>query len=138
MTDIERRRYPRVKTCNLISYMAIKQDGSVTDLGMGRALNISQNGIFLETTRLVFAEYISLMSVDMDNNLIEIRGEIVYSGTLRSGMFGNGIRLQGEHHEKHPVCHPAGKSISQPQKQIHPRRGNPKIKLKSRVRAFDL
>ena len=99
MTDIERRRYPRVKTCNLISYMAIKQDGSVTDLGMGRALNISQNGIFLETTRLVFAEYISLMSVDMDNNLIEIRGEIVYSGTLRSGMFGNGIRLQGEHHE---------------------------------------
>ena len=99
MTNMERRRYPRVKTCNLISYMAIKEDGAVTDLGMGRALDISQNGIFLETPRLVLADYISLMSVDMDNNLIEIKGEVIYSGTRRSGMFGNGIRLVGEHHE---------------------------------------
>ena len=95
MADIERRRYPRVKTCNLISYMALKEDGEVTDLGMGRAMNISQNGIFLETPRLLFADYISLMSVDTDNNLIEIKGKVVYSGTHRSGMFGNGIRLQG-------------------------------------------
>ena len=99
MTEMERRRYPRVKTCNLISYMAIKENGDITDLGMGRALDISQNGIFLETSRLVFSEYISLMSVDMDNNLIEIKGKVVYSGTNRSGMVGNGIRLQGEHHE---------------------------------------
>ena len=99
MTEMERRRYPRVKTCNLISYMAIKENGEVTDLGMGRAMNISQNGIFLETARLIFAEYISLMSVDQDNNLIEIKGKVIYSGANRPGMFGNGIRLQGEHQE---------------------------------------
>ena len=96
---MERRIYPRVKTCNLISYMAIKENGQITDLGMGRALNISQNGIFLETSRLLFSEYISLMSVDLDNNLIEIKGEVIYSGINRSGMVGNGIRLHGEHHE---------------------------------------
>ena len=96
---MERRRYPRVNTCNLISYMAIRENGEITDLGMGRALNISQNGIFLETPRLVFSDYISLMSVDMDNHLIEIKGKVVYSGTNRLGMFGNGIRLQGEHQE---------------------------------------
>ena len=96
---MERRNYPRVKTCNLISYMAIKANGEITDLGMGRALDISQNGIFLETPRLVFSEYISLMSVDLDNNLIEIKGEVIYSGINRSGMVGNGIRLQGEHRE---------------------------------------
>jgi hypothetical protein len=79
--------------------MAIKANGEITDLGMGRALDISQNGIFLETPRLVFSEYISLMSVDLDNNLIEIKGEVIYSGINRSGMVGNGIRLQGEHHE---------------------------------------
>ena len=99
MSEMERRIYPRVKTCNLISYMAIKENGAITDLGMGRALNISQNGIFLETPRLVFSDYISLMSVDLDNNLIEIKGEVIYSGINRSGMVGNGIRLQGEHHE---------------------------------------
>lgn len=96
---MERRNYPRVKTCNLISYMTIAENGEITDLGMGRALDISQNGIFLETPRLLFTEYISLMSTDLDNNLIEIKGKVIYSGVNRSGMIGNGIRLQGEHHE---------------------------------------
>jgi hypothetical protein len=96
---MERRIYPRVKTCNLISYMAIRENGEITDLGMGRALNISQNGIFLETPRLLFSEYISLMSVDLDNNLIEIKGQVMYSGINGTGMVGNGIHLQGEHHE---------------------------------------
>ena len=93
---MERRIYPRVKTCNLISYLAIRENGEIADQGMGRVLNISQNGIFLETSRLIFSESISLMSVDLDNNLIEIKGEVIYSGINRSGMIGNGIRLQGE------------------------------------------
>jgi PilZ domain len=96
---MERRNYPRVKTCNLISYIAIRENGEIIDIGMGRALDISQNGIFLETPRLLFSEYISLMSTDLDNNLIEIKGKVIYSGVNRSGMIGNGIRLQGEHHE---------------------------------------
>jgi hypothetical protein len=79
--------------------MAIKENGEIADLGMGRALDISQNGIFLETPRLLFSEYISLMSTDLDNNLIEIKGKVIYSGVNRSGMIGNGIRLQGEHQE---------------------------------------
>ena len=96
---MERRIYPRVKTCNLISYMALRENGEILDLGMGRALNISQTGIFLETSRLVLSESISLMSVDLDNNLIEIKGQVIYSETNESGMVGNGIRLLGEHHE---------------------------------------
>jgi hypothetical protein len=96
---MERRIYPRVKTCNLISYMAVRENGEITDLGMGRALNISQNGIFLETPRLLFSEYISLMSVDLNNNLIEIKGQVMYSEMNGAGMVGNGIRLQGKHQE---------------------------------------
>ena len=79
--------------------MAIRENGDISDLGMGRALNISQNGIFLETSLLVFTKYISLMSVDLDNNLIEIKGQVIYSGMNESGMVGNGIRLQGDHHQ---------------------------------------
>jgi hypothetical protein len=96
---MERRIYPRVKTCNLISYMALRGNGQVVDQGMGRALNISQNGILLETPRLLFSEYISLMSVDVNNNLIEIKGKVVYSGIHGSGVIGNGICMQGQHHE---------------------------------------
>jgi len=96
---MERRSYPRVKTCNLISYAAIRANGEIVDQGMGRALNISQNGILLETPRLIFSEYISLMSVDVGNNLIEIKGMVIYSGIHGSGMIANGICLQGQHNE---------------------------------------
>lgn len=96
---MERRIYPRVKTCNLISYAAIRANGDIVDQGMGRALNISQNGILLETPTLIFSEYISLMSVDIDNNLIEIKGMVIYSGIRGSGMIANGICLQGQHTE---------------------------------------
>jgi hypothetical protein len=96
---MERRIYPRVETCNLISYLAIRENGQIADQGMGRALNISQNGILLETPRLLFSEYISLMSVDVNNHLIEIKGKVVYSGIDGSEMIRSGICMQGQHHE---------------------------------------
>lgn len=95
----EQRKYPRVETCNLISYLSIMENGEITDQSMGRALNVSQGGIHLETPRLILSENVSLMSVDLDNNLIEIKGSIVYSKENGSGMIGYGIRFQGWHKE---------------------------------------
>jgi hypothetical protein len=74
-------------------------NGEITDQSMGRALNVSQGGIHLETPRLILSENVSLMSVDLDNNLIEIKGSIVYSKENGSGMIGYGIRFQGWHEE---------------------------------------
>ena len=59
---------------------------------MGKALNISQGGIFIETPQMIFSEFISMMSVDDNNNLVEIMGEVIYS-TDRTGTFGSGIRF---------------------------------------------
>ena len=94
---MEQRQYPRVETCNLISYLMIRADGEITNQGMGRALNISQGGILLETTRLILSEHISLMAVDLDNNLIEIKGNVVYSKDNGFGLIQNGVRFQGTH-----------------------------------------
>ncbi len=96
---MEYRMYPRVETCNLISYLAIMENGEITDQSIGRALNISQGGIHLESPRLILSEHVSLMSVDLDNNLIEIKGTVVYSKENGSGMIGYGIRFQGQHNE---------------------------------------
>ena len=95
----EHRKYPRVETCNLISYLSIMGNREITDQSMGRALNVSQGGIHLETPRLILSENVSLMSVDLDNNLIEIKGSIVYSKENGCGMIGYGIRFQGWHKE---------------------------------------
>jgi hypothetical protein len=40
-----------------------------------------------------------MMSVDHNNNLIEIKGEVIYSTSYKNDMYGTGIRFYGMHHE---------------------------------------
>jgi hypothetical protein len=39
------------------------------------------------------------MSVDLDNNLIEVKGNVVYSKGNGSWLILNGVRFQGKHDE---------------------------------------
>ncbi len=96
---MERRQYPRVKINNLTSYVGKRANGEILEQNMGKALNVSQSGIFLETPQIVFSEFISLMSVDQNNNLVEIMGEVVYSTIYKAGTCGVGIRFEGMHTE---------------------------------------
>jgi len=96
---MERRRYPRVKISNLVSYVGRRANGEILEQSMGKALNISQSGIFIETPQMVFSEFISLMSVDDNNNLVEIMGEVIYSTVYKTGTYGVGIRFEGIHTE---------------------------------------
>ena len=95
----DQRDYPRVEACNLISYAVTDGGGNVTDHRMGRALDVSQNGICLETVRRVKAGYISLMTSDVEENLIEIKGRVAYSQKNGQNQFRTGIRLEGTHDE---------------------------------------
>ena len=96
---MEQRRYPRVKICNLVSYVGKRANGRILERSMGKALNISQGGIFIETPQMIFSEYISLMTVDDHNNLVEITGEVIYSTVYKTGTFGSGIQFKGTHTE---------------------------------------
>lgn len=96
---IEKRAYPRVPTCNLISYVTVSSDGRQSDHRMGRALDISQTGIYLETARQVKSEFVSLMTSDVNNKLIEIKGRVAYSRENGGGMYRTGIRFEGAHDE---------------------------------------
>ncbi|MDX1708429.1 MAG: PilZ domain-containing protein [Desulfobacterales bacterium] len=96
---MERRQYPRVKTSNLISYVSQAPNGRIVEQNMAKALNISQSGIFLETTHRILSDSISMMSVDDGNNLIELKGEVIYSSERSNGRFGAGVRFQGTHNQ---------------------------------------
>lgn len=95
----DQREYPRVEACNLISYTVTDPGGNPTDQRMGKALDVSQNGICLETARQVKSEYISLMTSDVEENLIEIKGRVAYSKKSEQNLFRTGIRLEGTHDE---------------------------------------
>ena len=97
--SMDQRKYARVEACNLISYAAINRSGKLSRHRMGRALDVSQNGIYLETPNQVTSEFVSLMTSDVDEKLIEIKGRVAYSRKNGSNMFRTGIRLAGTHDE---------------------------------------
>ena len=99
MEKVDRRKFPRVKIFNPISYDCVDQDGNLTDQNMAIALDISQNGILLETSHILESKYIYLLFVDMDNKLIRITGRVIFSVKKKDGKFKTGINFQGDHKE---------------------------------------
>ncbi len=82
-----------------ISYVGKELNGKVMDEAMTKALNLSQGGILLETTHRISSKSISMMSVDDGNNLIELKGEVIYSSERGNGRFGAGVRFKGTHNQ---------------------------------------
>ena len=93
----ERRKFARVEVYSSISYVCVDDKGNLVDQQMGVALNISQTGLMLETGTQLDTNFISLMFVDLENNLTEIEGEVVYSHPNARAMFQNGINFRGNH-----------------------------------------
>jgi c-di-GMP-binding flagellar brake protein YcgR len=99
MGETHQRQYTRVKTCNLISYTCIDAQGTMINQGMGQALDISQNGLLLESGCPIESEYIALMSADPDDRLVNIVGKVAYTRRSRTGRYKIGIRFTGSHEE---------------------------------------
>ncbi|MGD8713030.1 MAG: PilZ domain-containing protein [Desulfobacterales bacterium] len=96
----EKRRYPRIGTINLISYIVLDKNGNRLSQGMGTAQNISQNGLLIETNQMIDSEYISLLSNSQENNLIEILGKVIYCRNSNSRKFMAGVRFLGTNEER--------------------------------------
>ena len=95
MDNANRRQHVRIKTDNLISHEATGRDGQVISRSMGKALNVSRSGILLETSYPIVAEGISLMAVDLNDKLIEMRGRPIYCRGTDTGMYQTGISFIG-------------------------------------------
>jgi hypothetical protein len=89
----DRRKYPRVNTINLISHVTIDETGRRIFQGMSRALDISRGGILLETAYPIESGCLSMMTVDVDSNLIEIKGELIYCSKSDTEMYHSGIKF---------------------------------------------
>jgi c-di-GMP-binding flagellar brake protein YcgR len=99
MKKLDRRKFPRIKICNPISYDSVNQNGIQLDQNMGIALDISQNGILLETAQMIQSKYIYLIFADMKNNLIRIAARVIFSVKNKKGNFKSGINFQGSQEE---------------------------------------
>ena len=99
MNVIEKRKYPRVKINNLVSYVCLDDNGRPVKHLMGTALDISQGGLLLETTQQIEQGNGLLITADEQDRLVEINGKAAYCRETGFGKFQVGIRFQGTHDE---------------------------------------
>jgi c-di-GMP-binding flagellar brake protein YcgR len=93
MKQDERRKHPRIKTDNLMSYVCLDNNGNELGQGIGTAVDVSQGGLLLESHSPIDANKILLAFVGVDNELIEINGDIAYCKETKIGMFQTGVRF---------------------------------------------
>ena len=99
MENIADRTCQRVTINKGLSYNSLDANLNVIERYMGVGLNISQNGIQLETDRIILTEQILLMFFDYRSNYISTKGKVVYSNKDKSGKFKTGIQFQGTKEE---------------------------------------
>ena len=92
---VERRKNPRVKTQNLISYFSFNETGKMISHGLGIAMDVSKGGVLLETTNPIKTGLIVLAATDRKRNLIEVKGKIAYSKKTSTGTYLTGIEFTG-------------------------------------------
>ncbi len=99
MTFVEKRKHPRIDINNLVSYRCMDDSGNQTKEGRGKSVNISQGGILLKSVAPIESEFVLLMSIDFENNIMEIRGKVAHSIKDKSGKYETGISFLGTHEE---------------------------------------
>ncbi len=93
MTFADRRKHPRFKTNDPISYVCIDDNGSPIKEGQGKAINVSKGGILIETADAFKWQDILLLTVDVKGKSFGVKGRVVYSNTDGSGLFQTGIEF---------------------------------------------
>ena len=93
MSIEDKRKHPRVKTHNLVSYICIDDEGNEIDEGLGTIMDVSLGGILIETIKPIKTENILLTITGIDDELIEMKGKVAYCRTEDSGMFRTGFQF---------------------------------------------
>jgi len=93
LTFTEKRKHPRVEINNLISYICIDDSSNQTKEGKGKAINISQGGILLETHDSFEWLDILILTINIENESVSIKGKVIYCNADDFGKFRAGIQF---------------------------------------------
>lgn len=92
MTEKEQRRHPRFRSLQL-SYVCLDESGSVVKQGMGRTLNLSRSGILLETYFPISSSHTVLLSLGLEEEVVDLHGRAVHLSTKKQGVYEVGIEF---------------------------------------------
>jgi c-di-GMP-binding flagellar brake protein YcgR len=92
MTSENQRKHDRIQSLNL-SYICLDEDQNIIKQGMGRTLNISESGILLETHFPIEPSHTVQLTIGMEEDLLDIKGNPVHVKSLDGGKYQIGIEF---------------------------------------------
>jgi hypothetical protein len=92
MAHGEKRKYIRWDSIHLLDYVVIDPDGSRGRYSMGRSLDVSLNGVKLETVHRLPAEAVLEITVGIEDDLIDLTGRVTHTNT-RGGRYVSGVEF---------------------------------------------
>jgi hypothetical protein len=96
----ERRKHPRIEVDDKIFYVGVDQNNNLIDQNIGSVLNVSQEGVLLETPFALDYEHLILFFSDYENKTAKVKGKIIHSHKNGSGCYKVGVNLLGSTNEK--------------------------------------
>lgn len=90
--NTEQRRHPRFRSLQL-SWVCLDENERVVKQGMGRTLNLSLSGILLETYFPIAAAHTVLLSIGLEDEVVDLRGRAVHLRTQKQGVYEVGIEF---------------------------------------------
>ncbi len=88
----ERRHYLRPESLNLLDYLVVDEQGRLGEYSMARTLNVSKGGILMETHRPLPKGQQVMITLGLQEQLIDVMGRIVYTAQA-SGRHQNGVEF---------------------------------------------
>lgn len=92
MAESYRRQHQRINSLNLADVHILDGSG-VANSGIGRTLNVSEAGILLETHFPINPNQQLALTLALGDDLLEIRGKVIYSRKGDNGKYQNGIQF---------------------------------------------
>ncbi|HHO49173.1 MAG TPA: PilZ domain-containing protein [Desulfobacteraceae bacterium] len=93
MSNTERRRYVRPESLNLLDYIVVDEHGVRGEYSMGRTLNISIGGILMETRSRLRTGQQVMITIGLEDELVDVMGRVVHTAEHHDKTFHNGIEF---------------------------------------------
>jgi len=93
MSQQEKRKFARVTSAHLLSYTCTEDGETVSHQGMGRTLNISEEGMLLETSTPLTPGTLLKINIGLEEEMIEVQGRIIHQGPEDGGLSVAGVEF---------------------------------------------
>jgi len=89
----DKRKHERISSLNL-SYICLDENEKIIKQGMGRTLNVSESGMLLETHLPVDTQHMVLLTIGLEEDIIELKGKPVHSKKNDKNLYEVGLKFQ--------------------------------------------